>query len=38
MERSGFREVRFETVSEVTKETAAGPRVFPVFLAVAERP
>ncbi|BDG02360.1 hypothetical protein [Anaeromyxobacter oryzae] len=37
LERSGFRDVRFETVFEVKKDTAAGPRVFPVFLALAER-
>lgn len=35
LERSGFRDVRFETVFEVRKETAAGPRAYPVFLAVA---
>ena len=37
LERSGFRDVRFETVLEVRKATAAGPRMFPVFLAIAER-
>ncbi len=37
LERSGFREVRFETVSEVARETAAGMRAFPLFLAIAER-
>ncbi len=37
MERSGFRNVRFMTVHEMTKDTAAGTRVFPVFLAIAER-
>lgn len=37
LERSGFRDVRFETVFEVRKETAAGPRAYPVFLAVAQR-
>ncbi len=36
LERGGFRNVRFETVDEVRKETAAGTRAFPVFLAVAE--
>lgn len=37
LERSGFRDVRFETVLQVSKVTAAGPREFPVFLAIAER-
>jgi 2-polyprenyl-3-methyl-5-hydroxy-6-metoxy-1,4-benzoquinol methylase len=37
LERAGFRNVRFETVCEIAKETAAGTRAFPVFLAVAER-
>jgi ubiquinone/menaquinone biosynthesis C-methylase UbiE len=37
LERSGFRNVRFETVCEVRKETAAGLRAFPLFLAIAER-
>lgn len=37
LERSGFRGVRFETVFEVAKETAAGRRSYPVFLALAER-
>jgi ubiquinone/menaquinone biosynthesis C-methylase UbiE len=37
MERSGFRNVRFATVHEVRKETTAGTRVFPVFLAIAEK-
>ncbi len=37
LERSGFREVRFETVAEITKTTAAGARVYPVFLAIADR-
>jgi ubiquinone/menaquinone biosynthesis C-methylase UbiE len=36
LERAGFRDPRFETVLEVGKETAGGPRSFPVFLAVAE--
>lgn len=36
LERTGFRDVRFETVCEVTRETAAGRRVFPLFLATAE--
>lgn len=35
LERAGFEDVRFETVSEVKKETAAGSRVYPIFLAVA---
>jgi 2-polyprenyl-3-methyl-5-hydroxy-6-metoxy-1,4-benzoquinol methylase len=35
--RAGFRDVRFETVLEIEKETAAGRRTFPVFLALAER-
>lgn len=37
LERGGFRNVRFETVDELKKETAAGTRAFPMFLAVAER-
>jgi ubiquinone/menaquinone biosynthesis C-methylase UbiE len=37
LERSGFRNVRFETVCDVRKQTAAGPRAFPMFLALAER-
>lgn len=37
LERSGFRDVGFETVFEVKKETASGPRTFPVFLAIARR-
>jgi ubiquinone/menaquinone biosynthesis C-methylase UbiE len=37
LERSGFRDVRFETACDVRKETAAGPRTFPMFLAIAER-
>ncbi|HEX9050349.1 MAG TPA: class I SAM-dependent methyltransferase [Anaeromyxobacter sp.] len=37
LERSGFADVRFETVFEVNKVTAAGPRAFPVFLATAVR-
>ena len=35
--RSGFLDVRFATVAEVEKATAAGTRVFPVFLALARR-
>jgi SAM-dependent methyltransferase len=38
LERAGFREVRFSTVFEVRKETGAGPRLYPAFLAVAARP
>lgn len=38
LERSGFRDVRFETVFEVKKTTASGPGTFPVFLATARRP
>ena len=37
LERNGFRDVRLETVFEVTRATAAGTRVFPGFLAFAER-
>lgn len=37
LEGIGFRDVRFGTVCEVTRETATGERVFPVFLATAER-
>ena len=37
LERSGFREVRFETVHQVEKRTAAGTRRYPVFLAIAEK-
>ena len=32
---AGFGEVRFETVFEITKESAAGSRRYPVFLLVA---
>ncbi len=35
--RSGFRDVTFETALDVKKETAAGLRTFPVFLAGATR-
>jgi 2-polyprenyl-3-methyl-5-hydroxy-6-metoxy-1,4-benzoquinol methylase len=38
LERSGFRDPRFETVFEVQRATAAGTRAFPVFLALAIRP
>ncbi|WP_242344160.1 class I SAM-dependent DNA methyltransferase [Anaeromyxobacter terrae] len=37
LERSGFRNVNIDIVHEVKKETAAGPRVYPVFLAIAEK-
>jgi ubiquinone/menaquinone biosynthesis C-methylase UbiE len=37
LERSGFQHVRFDTVFEIQKATAAGQRAFPVFLALAER-
>jgi ubiquinone/menaquinone biosynthesis C-methylase UbiE len=37
LERRGFRDVSFETVFEVEKATASGPRRFPVFLATARR-
>ncbi|HSN90251.1 MAG TPA: class I SAM-dependent methyltransferase [Anaeromyxobacteraceae bacterium] len=37
LERCGFRDVRFETVFEVTRETARGTRLFPIFLATASR-
>jgi ubiquinone/menaquinone biosynthesis C-methylase UbiE len=37
LERSGFRDVQFETVFEVSRATAAGTREFPVFLATAVR-
>jgi ubiquinone/menaquinone biosynthesis C-methylase UbiE len=37
LERAGFRDVRFETVFETTKETAAGPRKFPGFLVTGRR-
>lgn len=37
LERSGFADVRFETVHEERKDTASGPRVFPVFLVTAIR-
>jgi ubiquinone/menaquinone biosynthesis C-methylase UbiE len=37
LERAGFRDVRFETVFEVSKPTGAGTRVFPAFLATAVR-
>lgn len=37
LERSGFRDVHFETVFEVSRAAASGTRVFPVFLAIAVR-
>jgi len=37
LERNGFRDVRLETVFEVTRATASGPRAFPVLLATAVR-
>ena len=37
LERCGFGDVRFDTVAQVRKQTAAGERDFPVFLAVARR-
>jgi ubiquinone/menaquinone biosynthesis C-methylase UbiE len=36
-EAAGFGEVRFDTVFEIAKETAAGTRAFPVFLMVARK-
>lgn len=38
LERSGFRDVRFETALEVKKATGSGLRAFPVFVAIARRP
>ena len=38
LEGSGFRDVRFETVCEISKATGTGTRAFPVFLATAVRP
>jgi ubiquinone/menaquinone biosynthesis C-methylase UbiE len=35
LERSGFRDVQFETVHEVEKRTSSGTRRYPLFLAVA---
>ncbi len=37
LERAGVRDVRFSTVLEIRKETAKGPRTFPLFLALATR-
>jgi SAM-dependent methyltransferase len=36
LERAGFRNVRFTTACEIVKQTGAGPRGYPVFLAVAD--
>jgi 2-polyprenyl-3-methyl-5-hydroxy-6-metoxy-1,4-benzoquinol methylase len=38
LEAAGFTGVRISTVHSVTKETASGPRTFPLFLAFAQRP
>lgn len=35
--RCGFTDVRVETALEISRETASGPRTFPVFLATAVR-
>jgi 2-polyprenyl-3-methyl-5-hydroxy-6-metoxy-1,4-benzoquinol methylase len=37
LERAGFANVRFQTVFEIAKDTGAGTRRFPVFLALADR-
>lgn len=37
LEAAGFREVRFSTVFEISRETASGPRRFPVFLALGQK-
>jgi 2-polyprenyl-3-methyl-5-hydroxy-6-metoxy-1,4-benzoquinol methylase len=37
IERAGFRDVRLSTPAEIEKETAAGRRKFPLFLAIASR-
>ncbi len=37
-EAAGHADVRFTTVFEIAKETAAGTRAFPVFLMVARKP
>ncbi len=37
LERAGFAGVRFTTACEMEKQTSAGPRRFPVFLATATR-
>jgi len=38
LERAGFVGVRFSTVGAIGKDTEQGPRTFPLFLAVAQRP
>ncbi|HET7752548.1 MAG TPA: class I SAM-dependent methyltransferase [Anaeromyxobacteraceae bacterium] len=38
LEAAGFSDVRISTVAEIDKETAAGRRRFPLFLAIARRP
>jgi len=35
--RAGFRDVRFDTVFEIVKESEAGQRTYPVFLMLAQR-
>ena len=37
LERAGFRNVRFSTVYKVVKDTVTGRRIFPLFLAVAQK-
>ncbi|WP_243320247.1 class I SAM-dependent methyltransferase [Geothrix sp. SG200] len=37
LEAAGFREIRFSTVFEIPRETASGPRRFPVFLALGRK-
>lgn len=37
-ERAGFRNIRFDTVFEIVKDTDGGSRAYPVFLMTAERP
>ena len=37
LETAGFRDVRFATVFEIHRETAAGPRRFTVFLALGRK-
>jgi ubiquinone/menaquinone biosynthesis C-methylase UbiE len=37
-EAAGYVDVRFDTVFEITKDTVAGTRAFPVFLMVARKP
>lgn len=37
LEATGFRGVRFSTVFEIARETASGPRRFPVFLALGRK-